>query len=306
MARHPDQHTVVVGVDGSAEGAEALRYAVGAAQSRRMWLLVVHAYQLPPHGPLVVAASLAVAALASAYRVVADALSQVTIPAGVEVETAVELTTPLLMLERLSGRAALVVLGRHTADPSGYARTRPVSAAVAASSSCPTVIVPPGWSQHRASSRSIVVGLDAERSAGVQLAFAFREAERRGWSVTALQALPVGDVSAAQQSARSAHLDAVLAEQRREHPAVPVTVAVTLDSVAQVVLDRSRGARLVVVGRPDALFARAGAWSPAAAKSGLADLYCPLAVVPDGSGSAGLVDPNGREPGPDVRRPAAD
>ena len=279
MARRPDQHTVVVGVDGSAEGTEALRYAVGAAQARGMWLFVVHAYDLPPHGPME-AAALAAAAAASAYRVTADALSQVTVPAELEVETAVELTTPLRLLERLSADAALIVLGQHTIDPAASSSAQPLSSAVAAGSSCPLIIVPPGWSRRRALSRSIVVGLDDQTSVRVVLGFAFREADRRGWSVVALQALS-GAAVPAQQSARSADIDAVIAEQRQEHPTVPVTVAVTLNSLAQIVLDDSRRARLVVVGRPHGLTAQAGAWSTATVEPALADAYCPLALVPD-------------------------
>ena len=281
MARAADGHTVVVGVDGSAEGTEALRYAVGAAKARGMWLLVVHAYELPPRGAFVAAAVLDAAALASAYRVTSDALSQVDIPADVTVETAVELTTPVLMLQQLSGQVALIVLGQHTADPFHTVHTRPVSSSVAASSCCPMVIVPPSWSRHPAGrSRSIVVGLDTETSARVVLGFAFREAERRGWSVIALQVLPSAGLPA-HQLARAADIEAIIASQRRDHPAVPVTVAVTMDSLAEVILDDSRRARLLVVGSPHGHNGRPGAWSYAAAQKSLQDLYCPLAVVPE-------------------------
>ena len=271
-------HQVVVGVDGSAESAAALRYAVGAAHSAGMGLLVVHAYQLPPHGP-VAAAALYAAALASAYRVTADALSQVVVPAEIEVEMAAELIGPLPLLQRLSRQAALIVLGQHSADPPSSASAQPVSSAVAARSFCPTVIVPPGWSQHRVGSRAIVVGLDDDTSVQVVLGFAFGEAARRGWSLIALQALPT-TVAPADRSARSADIEAVIAGQQRSHPAVPVTVAATFDSLAQIVLDGSRRARLLVVGRPMAQTSRAGAWSPAAAQRALQDLYCPVAVVP--------------------------
>ena len=162
MVREADDRAVVVGVDGSATGMEALRYAAGAARSRGMWLLVVHAYQLPPQASAVTTAGLSAAALASAYRVTTDALSQVRVPVGVDVETTAELTTPLLMLQRLSGQAAMIVLGQHDANPSDLGLGRPVGSSVAAGALCPIVIVPPHWSHDKALSRSVVVGLDAE------------------------------------------------------------------------------------------------------------------------------------------------
>lgn len=283
MARVADHHTVVVGVDGSAEGAEALRYAVGAARSRGMWLLVVHAYQLPPHGPIT-AAAIDAAALASAHRVPADALSQVVVPADLDVQIAVELTTPLLMLRRLSGQVALIVVGQHTADSHTKGADRPVSSILASSASCPTVIVPPGWRQHRAWSQSILVGLDAETLMDVVLDFACAEAERRGWSVTALQALAAA-AAPASRLARSANLDSLVAGQRRDRPAVPLTVEATMDSLAQVIHDGSRQARLVVVGRPGTGSSRPGAWSSRAAGPALEDLPCPLVIVPGRTGS---------------------
>ncbi|WP_375431848.1 universal stress protein [uncultured Friedmanniella sp.] len=118
MQRHADHDTVVVGVDGSPEAAEALRYAAAAARSRGLWLLVVHAYELPRHPGTMSTALVLAAAASAADRVAADALSGVRIPAGVPVQTLVERTAPVLMLRRLSERVALLVLGQHSADPS--------------------------------------------------------------------------------------------------------------------------------------------------------------------------------------------
>ena len=279
MARYADDQAVVVGVDGSAEGVDALRYAAGAAESRGMWLLVVHAYQLPPQGSAVTASGLAAAALAAAYRVTTDALSQVTVPAGVDVETAAELTTPLLMLQRLSGQVAMIVLGQHRADPSDSALIRPVGSSVAAAALCPIVIVPAHWSRNRTLSPSVVVGLDAETAAGVVLDFAFGEADRRGWSVVALQTLPLAVVPA-DRPARAADLAKIMAGLRQNHPGVPVTMTMTPDKLAQVILDGSRHARLLVVGPPKRRIDRPGAWSLTAARPVLAQLYCPVAMVP--------------------------
>lgn len=282
-----DDRTVVVGVDGSPEGTEALRYGAAAASLRGMWLLVVHAYELPPHPATVTAAALAAAALAAAYRVTADALSSISLPAGLAVEAAVELTTPVLMLQRLSGQAAMIVLGQHADDPSDSVLSGPVTSSVAAAASCPVVIVPVGWSRDTTTSRVVVVGLDGRPGAAVVVGYAFVEAERRRWPLLALHALPVG-VAALRGAVESERLGQMLRGPRHDHPDVQVSAVVVQGDLAQVMLGAARSARLLVVGRPSR-HSRPGAWPDSAARQVMARLRCPLVVVPQSE-----VDPTGK------------
>jgi nucleotide-binding universal stress UspA family protein len=282
-----DGRTVVVGVDGSPEATEALRYGAAAAQLRGMWLLVVHAYELPPHPATVSAGALAAASLAAAYRVTADALSAVTLPAGMEVEAAVELTTPVLMLQRLSGQAAMIVLGQHADDPSDSVLAGPVTSSVAAAAACPVVIVPVGWSRDATTSRVVVVALDGRPGAAVVVGYAFAEAERRHWPLVALHALPIG-VAALRGAVESERLGQLLRGPRRDHPDVQASAVVVQGDLAQVMLGAARSARLLVVGRP-ARHSRPGAWPHSAARQVMTRLRCPIVVVPQSA-----VDPTGR------------
>lgn len=281
-----DDRTVVVGVDGSPESTEALRYAAAAAQARGMWLLVVHAYELPPHRSTVTASVLAAAARTAAYRVTADAMSGVPIPAGVEVEAAVELTTPVLMLQRLSGQVAMIVLGQHADDPSDSVLAGPLTSSVAAVASCPVVLVPAGWSRDTYPSRSIVVGWDGRPGAEVVLDYAFTEAERRGWPLLALHALPIG-ATPLQGSVESERLRNIISGPRDDHPGVRASAVVVQGKFDRVMLSASRTARLLVVGRP-ARHSRPGTWPHSAARQVMSRLRCPLVVVPQSD-----VDPTG-------------
>lgn len=274
----PDGRTVVVGVDGSPEGTEALRYAAGVAHLQTMRLLVVHAYELPPHLSVTTAAVLGAAALASAYQVTADALSEIHLPAGVEVAAAVELSTPVLMLQRLSGQVAMIVLGQHLDDPSDSVLAGPVTSTVAAGASCPVVIVPADWSRDTSPSRAIVVGMDGHPGSRVVLRYAFAEAERRHWPLLALRALPVG-MTPFQASVESARLGDLLSRYRHHHPGVRATGSLVEGDLAQVILSAARGTRLLVVGRPTR-HSRPGAWPHSAARQVMRQLPCPLAVVP--------------------------
>jgi hypothetical protein len=119
-----------------------------------------------------------------------DALSQVRPPAGLPVTTGVTLTTPVRMLQRLSGRVAMVVLGRHAIEPSDAVIGRPGTSPVSTTSLCPVVIIPRHGGRNQLQTRSIVVGLDGRTPAEVVLSYTFAEAERCGWPIVALQAVP--------------------------------------------------------------------------------------------------------------------
>ncbi len=272
------RRTVMVGVDGSPESTEALRYGAAVARLRGMGLLVVHAYAMPPHSANVPASALVPAALAAAYRVTADALSAITLPAGVEVEATVELTTPVLMLQHLSDQVALIVLGQHVDDPSDSVLGGPVTSSVAAGASCPVVIVPAGWSRDTSRARVVVVGLDGRPGAAVVLGYAFAEAERRRWPLLALHALPAG-ADAQRRSEESMRLGDILRGPRHDHPDVQASACVVQGDLAQVMLGAARNARLLVVGRP-ARHSQPGAWPRSAACQVMSRLPCPLVVVP--------------------------
>jgi hypothetical protein len=277
MTRQADDQTVVVGVDGSVEGVEALRYAADAARLRGMWLLVVHAYQLPSVGWDMPSDELSAAAQKAALRVTADALSQVSLPAGLVVDTGAELSTPVLMLQGLSDHVAMVVLGQHAADPSDAAGAALGTLSLVTAASCPVVLVPRGWGWNRAQARSLVVGLDRESAVEDVLRFAFAEVERRGWPLIVIRAVSDEDGSAGCLP-ELRKLEELLAEHERDHADRPVAAVLAPGDLASV-LEHSRHAGLLVLGRP--LPSSAPGSEPVSFGGRvLTSAACPVAVVP--------------------------
>jgi nucleotide-binding universal stress UspA family protein len=277
MTAGDERRLVAVGVDGSLEATEAARYAATAAHARGLDLLLVHAYQLPPRVGALTEAAIA-SARRAAERVGSDVLSQVRMAPDQQAHSLVELTTAELLLLRVSRRAELVVLGKHAFDLANQLLTGPVMSMVAASSSCPVVVVPRGWSRVRRPARAVAVALDGETSAEAALQFAFDEAELRRWPVIALHTVP-----RAGPSARSAdevvNIEELLAGQKEDHPDVEVSTVVTGGEPSPAILRASATAGLLVVGRPHRQVGLRS-WSHSVARSVLAGAQCPVAIVP--------------------------
>ena len=276
MTAGDERRLVAVGVDGSLEATEAARYAAGAAHARGVGLLLVHAYQLPPRVGALTETTIA-SARQAAERVGTDVLSQVRIAPDLQVHSVVELTTAEQLL-RVSRRAELVVLGKHVFDLSNQLLIGPVMSTVAASSSCPVVVVPRGWSWVRRSARAVAVALDGETSAESALRFAFDEAELRRWPVIALHT-----VSRAGQRApfggEAVNIEELLAGQKEDHPDIEVSTVVTSGEPSPGILRASATVGLLVVGRPHRQVGPRS-WSHSVARSVMAGAQCPVVIVP--------------------------
>jgi nucleotide-binding universal stress UspA family protein len=267
--------TVVVGVDGSLEAAEAAQYAASAAEARGADLLVVHAFSFP--GGAEPGDHLSAATHGAAQRVADDTLTQVRVPASLRVRTRVEATTPTALLLRLSRDATLVVLGQHAFDLGDQLLVGSVAGPLASAAGCPVVVVPRGWSRAGRRSPVVAVALDGTSSAEPELAFAFAEAERSHAPVVALHAAGADEGRAA-AAASTRNLEEILAGGRESHPDLAVSVRRVSGEAAAVVLDASSVVRLMVVGRPHRGPA-AWRWRRSVALAVLATASCPLAVV---------------------------
>ncbi len=272
-----DAVAVVVGVDGSLESAEAAQYAAQAAADRGLALVVAHAYALPPRGSGTGVGAAWGGPASAAQQVTDDTLTQVRVPVGLTVHTAVEQTTPGELLRRLSGRAAVVVLGQHVFDLADQLVEGSVAGPLAAAAGCPVVVVPRGWSRATRRARTVAVALDGTNTAEAVLAFALAEAERHQSPVVALHAIPLGG-HAEEAEADVRNLEAILAAAKASHPDLAVSVTLVAGDVGQAVLDASRGVRLMVVGRPHRTSPGA-LWRRSVAQAVLASARCPLAVV---------------------------
>jgi len=180
---------VVVGVDGSAGSAAAVRWAAHLAESNRDLLAIVHSSDACDS---VLAQSSAVRAeLRAAVRPLVDAAREIAALAepALPVRSEILLGTPWRQLADLSRRAGLLVVGR-----SGQNRARTVllgstPTRLAARTSCPLAVVPAGamWPPER-----VVVGVGAQPEDAELLRYAEATAASIRVPLTAVHVSPDG------------------------------------------------------------------------------------------------------------------
>lgn len=225
------QTPVVVGTDGSAAAALAVRWAAEEARRRGTALHVVHAYPWLSRArgwettPSAEALAEAESAVAAAAQRVADIVPTTT-------EVVVE--DPALALVRASASAALVVVGARGRTGGVGARVGAQARGVIENAHCDVVVVrafavPDG---------PVVVGMDPRDHSPHALGYAFADAARRGVPVVVVQGGKKADPDA----------EAELARWRERHPGVEATLHRSATDPAEALLDAATGASLVVVG----------------------------------------------------------
>jgi nucleotide-binding universal stress UspA family protein len=270
-----DLDTVVVGVDGSPEALVAARYALVQAARRRLDVLLVYGYPMPPMDGSVT--GVVVDGLLEAGRtVLADAVAALDVPEGVAVRTEVAETLPAVLMQRLSQSARLMVVGQHATAWYDRLGRGAVASPLAHHSGCPVVVVPPSWRQGRRDRLPVVVALDGETASHAALELAFEEAALLGSGVVALHAVTGGGPGEAESADRE--VAALLAGVRAEHPGTTARVWTVRGDPQRVILSAARDASLLVVGPPHA--EGPVAWTRSVARRVMSSVDCPLVVVP--------------------------
>ncbi|MFJ8441286.1 universal stress protein [Kitasatospora griseola] len=280
--------SVVAGVDGSAESTAAAHWAAAEAHRRRVPLRLVHVVppedgDLPHREP---AGSRRPDSAAALRAEIAHALPHL------DVSCDLVPGHPWSALTAAGETAGLLVLG--SSGPGGVTGRLLGSVALraAAEARCPVVLVPADAGPATATGE-VVVGLRGDRPSDAVLAFAFEEAARRGAVLRALEGRtepdgPLhtdGPVTPEQLrwslvESRTVRLQDALAHWRGKFPEVRTAAEVSGRSASRTLLDASRGAALVVLGR------RAPAHPLAAPKLGhvvhavIHRAHGPVAVVP--------------------------
>jgi nucleotide-binding universal stress UspA family protein len=277
---------VVVGVDGSASGRDALDWAAAEAAARGRPLWVVHACPPPVDtGPLGPVPSL------SPYTGTSDVLQEAARRAQL-VAPEVEVTTRLVsggpVPALLGQRAGLIVVGSRGQSGVRRALAGSVSVAVSAHAQCPVVVVPPLRDVAPGPSRAqVVVGADGSDLSSRAIGFALHAAAQRGIGLTALRAWiprPPADIGAladdwaAAQVVECRALDGALAHWRQWFPTVDITPKLACDDPAHALAVESAGAALVVVGSRGR-GCMAGVLFGSVSQVLLHDAHCPVAVV---------------------------
>lgn len=252
------ENPIVVGVDGSSDGLRALRYAVRAAHDSRCGVRLVHV--LPDSVSMLPAISRGILADVGG-RIVSDAMTEMSGLAGdeaLDIEQVVRSGSPVHILADEADRGRLIVLGHRDRSLMGRVFTASTTTGVATRAHRPVVCVPASWTP--GSERGhIVVGVDDPSRAEELLAEAFATAAARSARLTVIHAWkllsPYDDIIASridqtpwQEPVRTRLVELVRALQE-EYPGVDAHVDILHQQPAAALLDSTRDADLLILGR---------------------------------------------------------
>jgi nucleotide-binding universal stress UspA family protein len=248
--------SIVVGVDGSAGGRAALRWAADESRIRRRVLVVAHATD---HDDTMLAGRPARPHLRSRddrgecllRNHAAEASAR---QPGVIVTTMLSHSTPADALVELGAQADLVVVGSRGWGQAPPSLLGSASEQVAARALCPVAVVPERLTL-RADSPRVAVGISPTRLGRLALGFALEEARLRSATLAAVSAMSEQHVAAEGLDVRARRSGMVLLDELRGAAASysDVVIERTLaDSEADVaLLNAAYSAQLLVVGGRD-------------------------------------------------------
>lgn len=287
MTRRP----VVVGVDGSASSARAVRWAAREAGRRGVPLELVHVWTPVPVG-VPHAAALGPyedGLIEQGNRWLADAAAAADeVAPGVETSSRLAGGSAAGQLIGRSAAADLVVLGSRGLGGFTGLVVGSIAVAVATHGHCPVVVVRGAGEDDPPEEGPVVVGVDGSPNSQAATELAFQAADARDAPLVAVRAwsdAPMATTWAPAtawepiQAAELEQLDEWLAPYRTRYPDVRVEPVVVRDAPTRALLERAEGARLVVVGSRG----RGGFRGLLLGSTSQALIYhaaCPVAVVP--------------------------
>ena len=274
---------VVVGVDGSQSAGRAVEEAAAQALRWGRPLHLMHATgrTIVPWTPEHL----------QRVAVVTEHCRQraVTVAPDLHITTATEVDDPAAMLVAASRDASMVVLDGGRLGQTGAVLLGATAHKVVTHAECPVMVVPlaADWS----ASGAVVVGVDAHPHSAPAVELAFAEASRRGAPLKAVHTWWWDEANAYlagtdQRGARSKVVEAhrllvaeMLAGYGEQYPDVDVTEMLVRGRAGTVLVQESREAQLLVVGRrglggfPGLLLGSVGSHV-------IHHAHCPVVVVP--------------------------
>lgn len=270
--RDTSRPRIVVGVDGSAGGRAALRYALVAAAARGARVEVLSGYAAELYwaagAPMAVGdlPALRDAVRERAQKVVDSVRRSVPEAADVPLDVCVTAEAAAPELVRRSQGAEFVVVGSRGHGAVRSALLGSVALHVSTHAACPVVVVhprPADLPPAGADAPRVVVGVDGSPTGRAALAAAVEEAARLGaaldvvacfavdayWVALYPDVMPSADeIRDDVRRAAQEQLTAVLAARPGDAPAPSVHLEVTQGAPSDVLLHQARGAALLVVG----------------------------------------------------------
>lgn len=302
---------ILAGVDGTEAGLAAVRYAAAEAARSGAALHLVHVVELvvPPMATWPVTPTDPDSMLQEHGGAVLAAAKEAVAHTGAVVSTQLLLGRPATVIAQEAANARLVVLGDQPRGLIDRIITSSVLAPVAAHSPVPVIAVPAGW-QDEGAPREIVVGIQdavtsvalvrrglevaAARGARLRLLHAWHAygayqdyltvgAEERQWTERAER-----DLTAAMEAAR--------ADSSPEIAGVEVQVDVRHSQAAYALVEASRTAELLILGRGRNFldFGHLGGTSRAVLRESVCPVEVDPHVAPAFEGDAGAAVAAGR------------
>ncbi|MFD5776703.1 universal stress protein [Streptomyces fungicidicus] len=289
---------VVAAVDGSQDSLRALEWALDAAHRREAPLRIVHVRQYAPWAqPEVLAAGPPDPDDDPVLDQVRDHLAE---RAGLPVVEYLAMEgAPGALLPEVGATARMLVLGSRGRGGFASLLLGSNSLAAARDAECPVVVVPPpgrgdGDEKAAGPGRPVVAGVNADSPDEATLAFAFDEAALRGaplrivaaypwplqtWMLPGEMPPPEIDQGAVEHETRTL-AEGFLAPHRERHPGVTAETDVLPGDAAGHLVEASRDAELVVVGRHRRRLLAPARMMGSVTQAVLLHAASPVAVVP--------------------------
>lgn len=206
-----------------------------------------------------------------------------------------EVDDPAAMLVSASRGAAVVVVDGGRLGQAGAALLGATADKVMAHAECPVMVVP--GDADRSATGPVVVGVDAHDHCAPAVAFAFAEASRLGVPLVAVHSwwwdepnvvLVAHDLEKEHERVVEEHrlvVAEMLAGYRDDFPDVRVTEILAHGHAGTMLVQESRGAQLLVVGRRG-LGGFPGLHLGSVSHHVAHHAHCPVVVVPPGDGRA--------------------
>ncbi|WP_380282344.1 universal stress protein [Kitasatospora purpeofusca] len=286
-------HNVTVGIDGSVQSAAAAEWAAREAHRRGLALRMIHVAGTEADalerdlggGP----------ALPGRVAEICDGTAAAW--PGLDVTCEVQPGHPAYTLAAASGRAELLVLGSRGLGGFTGLLVGSVGLRTAARSLAPVVLVRAEADRQDASAGAapadVVVGVEGDRPCDAVLEFAFQRAADLGARLRAVESrttshdgyttrAPVeqAEIRESLAAAEQVRLRDALARWQDKFPQVRVEVEVCPWSAGRVLVEASRSASLVVLGRRTARVPLTGPHLGPVVQSVLHHAHAPVAVVP--------------------------
>lgn len=267
---------IVVGLD--EDWPTPLGYALAEANRRKVALRLVHAWPIlaPPFGEAGNMANIEPIEEA-AHKLIDDALDLVH-SAGVEVDCVVRPAAPLALLMEQEPEADEFVLGHNELPWIERIFSGTVSGGLMRTANCPVLVVPDDWDPTVTRDGGVVVTIHGDSDSEALLEYGFTRAAERSSKVTVLHVVAPGTLQADIDHLEEM-LAVIIAKWSKNYPAVEVERQLVESERRAAILEATKDAELLVVGRPNSKLARFALVRPLVISIAQA-ASCPVAAIP--------------------------